>query len=76
VATIVQVLMTPDCDHGPQAVLLVREVLGGLAPEARLETVVVLDQAEAERHQFPGSPTVRINGKDVVPDGVGGVGVG
>ena len=72
----VQVLMTPDCGHGRQAVGLVREVLDRLAPQVRLETVVVVDQADAERLQFPGSPTVRVNGTDIDPDGVGGVGVG
>jgi hypothetical protein len=76
VPTTIQVLMTPACGHGQRALLLVREVLNALAPDMRLETVVVQDQREAERHRFPGSPTVRINGIDIDPAAPTGVGVG
>jgi hypothetical protein len=72
----VQVLMTPRCGHGQQAVGLVSEILGRLAPQVRLEAVVVVDQADAERLKFPGSPTVRVNGTDIDPGSVGGIGVG
>lgn len=72
----VQVLMVPECGHGQQTILLVRDVLDMLAPEARLETIVIRDQGEAERHRFPGSPTVRVNGSDIEPGGAAGVGVG
>jgi hypothetical protein len=68
--------MSPACGHGQQSLQFVREVLNMLAPGARLETVVVQDQREAERHQFPGSPTVRINGVDIDPEAPAGFGVG
>lgn len=53
-----------------------RRFSSALAPEARLETVVVQDLEEAERKRFPGSPTVRINGMDIDPEVPAGVGVG
>ena len=73
---IVQVLMTPGCGHGQQALRLVREVLIALAPSAQLETIVVPSQREAERHRFPGSPTVRIDSIDIDPAAPVSVGVG
>ncbi len=72
----VQVLMSPGCGHGEQTLQLVRDVLDALAPDARLETIVVEDQSDAERQQFPGSPTLRVNGIDIDPNAPVGVGVG
>jgi hypothetical protein len=72
----VQVLMTPECRHGQRTFRLVREVLSALAPDVRVEAIVVQDQCEAERHRFPGSPTVRINGTDIDPAAPASVGVG
>jgi hypothetical protein len=51
-------------------------VLDALAPDAWLETIVVRDQADAERLQFRGSPTLRVNGNDIDPTPLSGVGVG
>jgi hypothetical protein len=72
----VQVLMSPGCGHGQQTVELVCDVLDALADDFRLETVIVQNQGDAERHRFPGSPTIRIDGHDVDPDAPAGVGAG
>lgn len=46
----------------------------GLDPEA-VEVRRIADQAEAERESFPGSPTIRVDGADIDPDGAGPAGL-
>lgn len=72
----VQVQMSPGCGHGKKTLELVREVLAELAPDARVETVVVGTMDEAARLGFRGSPTVLIDGADIEPGPPGGVGLG
>lgn len=72
----VQVLMSPGCDHGAKTVELVRDVLSEVAPDARLETVVVQSREQAEALRFPGSPTVLVDGLDIEPGHSGGAGFG
>ncbi len=70
----VQIQMSPGCGHGQKAVALVRDVLGRLAPDARVEVVEVRTMEDAERLGFRGSPTVLVGGADIEaspPDGVG-----
>jgi hypothetical protein len=70
----VQIQMSPGCGHGQKAVALVRDVLGRLAPDARVEAVEVRTMEDAERLGFRGSPTVLVDGADIEaspPDGVG-----
>ena len=38
----------------------------GLDPAA-IEVTEIRDETDAERHGFPGSPTIRIDGRDVQP---------
>ena len=65
---VVEVLYSDGCPHADEARAAVREVLETLdlddveVREVRVETL-----EEAERLGFPGSPTVRVNGKDVYP---------
>jgi len=76
VAIAVQLLMSPGCGNGARALALLRELLPRLAPGAGLEIVTVATAAAAERHAFPGSPTVRVDGLDVDPARPAGVGLG
>jgi hypothetical protein len=75
-AITVQVQMSPGCGHGLKTVELVRKVLAELAPEARMETVTVATQDDAERLGFRGSPTVLVEGVDIDARPSGGVGLG
>jgi hypothetical protein len=75
-ALTVQVQMSPGCDHGQKTVELVRRVLDELAPDARVETVVVATVGDAQRLGFRGSPTVLVDGADIEPGAPGGVGLG
>jgi hypothetical protein len=75
-AITVQVLMSPGCGHAAETLALLRSILPGLAPEAALEALEVPTAAEAERLGFPGSPTVRVDGRDVEPGPPPGAGLG
>jgi hypothetical protein len=35
--------------------------------DTKLRTTLIIDQAAAEQARFPGSPTVRVDGRDVEP---------
>lgn len=72
----VQLLMSPGCGHGTRTLELLREVIPEVAPGAEVETVTVETFVDAERLAFPGSPTVRVNGKDIDPSAPRDVGLG
>jgi arsenate reductase len=65
VAPKIEILVTPGCPHAGLAEDLVREVAGRLSPDSRIQRTVVEDAAEAVRLDFPGSPTIRIDGEDL-----------
>jgi hypothetical protein len=69
---LVEVLVTPECPHRDAAVALARRVCG-LAGQAELRVIQVNDQAAAERLRFPGSPTIRVDGRDIEPGADGNV---
>jgi hypothetical protein len=61
----IELLFWAGCPSHPEAEELLRDVLA----ERGLDTDIVLrevrTQDEAERLRFPGSPTIRIDGRDV-----------
>ena len=61
----VEVLYMADCPTHPAAVKLVKRVLAAEAVEAEIHEVLVTDEAMASDLGFCGSPTIRINGRDV-----------
>jgi len=65
---VVEILIAPGCAARQSTQELVRRVLDELAPEARLEVIVVDTAGKAAELKFPGSPTVRINGRDIEPE--------
>ena len=69
----VELLYTIDCPHWERVRADLHRVLSEGAIETPIQLVLVGDQGDAEFVEFVGSPTVRINGLDVVPppDGVG-----
>jgi len=67
----VELLITPDCPHAGGAEELVRPTIARLAPDAKTIVTVVSDAEEAERHSFPGSPTIRIGGEDIAGSDAG-----
>ena len=68
----VELLWWDGCPSTPQALDELKEVLHseGLDPES-VELRKVESDEQAEREDFRGSPTIRIDGKDVLPSGEG-----
>jgi hypothetical protein len=52
------------------------EVLTEDAFETPIQMIAVNSTADAELLEFPGSPTIRIDGADIHPSGAGEVGLG
>ena len=61
----VEVLYVAECPSHPAAVKLVREVLAAEGVAAEVHEVLVRDEGMAGELRFCGSPTIRINGRDV-----------
>jgi hydroxyacylglutathione hydrolase len=64
---LVEVLYVQGCPCYPETVAMVRQVLDQLESQAEIRSVLIADRAAAEQARFPGSPTVRVNGRDVEP---------
>jgi hypothetical protein len=47
----------------------------GKLEEAVIEKIMVKDEAQAGKLKFPGSPSIRINGRDVAPGSGGDAGL-
>jgi len=67
---VIEVLYTPGCCNHPPALERVRQGLRLADLDQPIAEISVRDEATARALQFPGSPTVRINGVDV-ESGVG-----
>jgi hypothetical protein len=63
----VEVLYFDGCPTYLQAENTLREVLAEEGIEAGVELVAVNTDAEARVLQFPGSPTIRVEGRDLFP---------
>jgi hypothetical protein len=64
----VEVLYVVECPSHPAAVKLVRDVLAAEGVSADIHEVLVKDEGMANELKFCGSPTIRINGRDVAED--------
>lgn len=61
----VEVLYVSECPSHPAAVKLLKDVLAAEGVLAEIDEVLVRDEAMARQLRFGGSPTIRINGRDV-----------
>ncbi len=52
------------------------EVLSEDAFETPIQMIAIRSRDDAELLDFPGSPTIRIDGQDIDPDGAAGIGLG
>jgi hypothetical protein len=64
----VEVLYVADCPSHPVAVKLVKSILLAEGLDSIVHEVLVLDERMAQELRFSGSPTIRINGRDVVTE--------
>jgi hypothetical protein len=67
----VEFLFWEGCPSHPEARALLAEVLAERGLDAEVEEHEVTTTEEAERLAFPGSPTIRVDGRDVDPGGAG-----
>ena len=70
----IEFLYWEDCPSHPQAWELLQEVVAEVGIESSIEKIEVLTDEDAERLRFPGSPTIRVDGVDVDPDGAAQMG--
>jgi hypothetical protein len=61
----VEVLYVVECPSHPAAVKLVKDVLAAEGIVADIHEVLVADEKMASELGFSGSPTIRINGRDI-----------
>jgi len=64
----IEVLYVPDCPNYTPAVERVKKVLASESLQAEVSGILVNNETEAQALEFPGSPTIRINGSDVEPE--------
>ena len=64
----IEVLYIPDCPHHQATVERVRNVLASESVLDEVCEVPVTTEVEAQSLGFPGSPTVRVNGRDIESD--------
>src|SRR5207249_4656775 len=62
---IIEIISIPDCPNHPPTVKRVRGMLSSESLLADVREVLVTSASHAEALRFMGSPTVRINGRDV-----------
>jgi hypothetical protein len=67
----VEFLFWEGCPSHPEARALLAEVLAERGLDAEVEEQEVTTVEEAERLAFPGSPTIRVDGRDIDPSGAG-----
>jgi hypothetical protein len=65
----IEFLYWEGCPSHPEARRRLREVMDEMGIETAVEEIEVLTDDQAYRLEFPGSPTIRINGVDVDPTG-------
>ena len=67
----VELLWWEGCPSHPEALTELERVLREEGVDANVARIEIEDDAQARRERFPGSPTIRIDGEDIVPPGSG-----
>jgi hypothetical protein len=65
----IELLYWDGCPSNPEAEELLRDVLASRGVDVEIERREIVTLQEAEAARFPGSPTIRIDGRDVDPQG-------
>src|SRR3954464_7320037 len=68
----VELLWGDGCPSPPDALAGLEGILRDEGVEAEVQRVEIRDDEQARRERFPGSPTIPINGEDILPPGDGG----
>ena len=65
----VELLFWEGCPSYPEARELLEDVLRDRGVDVQIQVTHVATRDEAARLRFPGSPTIRVDGRDVDPAG-------
>jgi hypothetical protein len=63
----VELLWWDGCPSHPEALADLQRILREEGVEADVARIEISDDEQARRERFPGSPTIRIDGHDVIP---------
>jgi hypothetical protein len=66
---VIELLYWEGCPSHPEAKSLVEQILAELGRDDEILMTEISSDEEAERLRFPGSPTIRVDGRDVDPEG-------
>ena len=61
----IEILAREDCPGRGMAIAVVEKVVAETGVPARIEVVDMTSEAQAKERRLPGSPTVRVEGRDV-----------
>jgi hypothetical protein len=61
----IEILAREDCPSRGMAIAVVEKVVDETGIPARIDIVDVMTEADARSYLLPGSPTVRVEGRDV-----------
>ena len=67
----VELLWWDGCPSHPEALADLERILREEGVAAEVTRVEVQDDEQARSERFPGSPTIRIDGRDILPPGEG-----
>ena len=65
----VELFWWDGCPSHPEALAELRQILREEGVDADVTRIEVTDDEQARRERFPGSPTIRIDGVDILPPG-------
>jgi hypothetical protein len=71
----IQFLYWEDCPSHPEAWQLLHEVLAEEGLNWPVERIMVVNDQDAQQWGFSGSPTIRVEGRDLDPQGAAQMGV-
>ncbi|MCX7993556.1 MAG: hypothetical protein N2651_07780 [Fimbriimonadales bacterium] len=63
----IELLYYPECPSHERALELIYEALAQESATAEVEVIRIDTQAQAEAYHFIGSPTIRIDGRELQP---------
>lgn len=63
----VELLWFADCANHPAARMMLEEVIAEVAPGTPIRDIDATNPETAVSVRFPGSPTIRVDGRDVDP---------
>lgn len=63
----VEILAFDGCPNRDRAIALVEAIVADADVDAKVRVIAVPDAEAAQRTRFLGSPTIRVNGRDIEP---------